>query len=56
MDALYAFTSCETTVSPQGCVIVNNKPTFTGITNILKKSTDNTVELLKKNLRLSSKI
>ena len=55
MDALYAFTSCETSVSPQGCVIVNNKPTFTGITNILKKSTDNTVELLKKELKVKLK-
>ena len=56
IDALYAFTSCETSVSPQGCVIVNNKPSFMGISDILKISTDNTVELLKKNLRLSLKI
>ena len=48
IDALYAFTSCETSVSPQGCVIVDNKPNFMGISAILKKSTDNTVELLKK--------
>ena len=36
IDALYAFTSCETSVSPQGCVIVNNKPSFIGISDILK--------------------
>ncbi len=52
IDALYAFTSCETSVSPQGCVIVNNKPSFMGISNILKISTDNTVELLKKELEV----
>ena len=52
IDALYAFTSCETSVSPQGCVIVNNKPSFMGISDILKISTDNTVELLKKELKI----
>ena len=55
IDALYAFTSCETSVSPQGCVIVNNKPSFTGISDILKISTDNTVELLKKELKIKLK-
>ncbi|MFL2590782.1 MAG: DNA gyrase/topoisomerase IV subunit A [Flavobacteriaceae bacterium] len=55
IDALYAFTSCETSVSPQGCVIVNNKPSFMGITDILKNSTDNTVELLKKELNVKLK-
>ena len=55
IDALYAFTSCETSVSPQGCVIVNNKPSFVGISDILKTSTDNTVELLKKELRVKLK-
>ena len=52
IDALYAFTSCETSVSLQGCVIVNNKPSFMGISDILKISTDNTVELLKKELKI----
>ncbi len=52
IDALYAFTYCETSISPQGCVIINNKPSFTGITDILKASTDNTVELLKKELKV----
>ena len=55
IDALYAFTSCETSVSPQGCVIVNNKPSFIGINDILKISTDNTVELLKKELKVKLK-
>ena len=55
IDALYAFTSCETSVSPQGCVIVNNKPSFMGISDILKISTDNTVELLKKELKIKFK-
>ena len=55
IDALYAFTSCETSVSPQGCVIVNNKPSFMGISDILKISTDNTVELLKKELKIKLK-
>ena len=55
IDALYAFTSCETSVSPQGCVIVNNKPSFIGISDILKTSTDNTVELLKKELKVKLK-
>ena len=55
IDALYAFTSCETSVSPQGCVIINNKPSFIGISDILKNSTDNTVELLKKELKVKLK-
>ena len=55
IDALYAFTSCETSVSPQGCVIINNKPSFIGISDILKRSTDNTVELLKKELNVKLK-
>ena len=55
IDALYAFTSCETSVSIQGCVIVNNKPSFMGISDILKISTDNTVELLKKELKIKLK-
>ena len=55
IDALYAFTSCETSVSPQGCVIINNKPSFMGVSDILKISTDNTVELLKKELKVKLK-
>ena len=47
IDALYAFTSCETSISPLGCVIENNKPLFIGVTEILKKSTEKTKELLR---------
>jgi topoisomerase-4 subunit A len=50
IDALYAFTNCETSISPLGCVIENNRPLFIGISDILKISTDNTVELLKQEL------
>jgi len=50
IDALYAFTNCETSISPLGCVIENNKPLFIGVSEILKISTDNTVDLLKKEL------
>ena len=50
IDALYAFTNCETSISPLGCVIENNSPLFTGVSDILKTSTDNTVNLLKQEL------
>ena len=46
IDGLYAFTSCETSISPLGCVIEDNKPLFLGVTEILKKSTTNTKEIL----------
>ena len=47
IDGLYAFTSCETSISPLGCVIEDNKPLFLGVTEILKKSTINTKEILE---------
>jgi topoisomerase-4 subunit A len=47
IDGLFAFTSCETSISPLGCVIENNKPLFIGVSEILKKSTHRTKELLK---------
>ncbi len=50
LDALYAFTSCEVNISPNCCVIINEKPCFTSITNILKSSTEYTVELLRQEL------
>ena len=50
IDALYAFTDCESSISPLSCVIINNKPSFIGVSEILKISTDNTVEILKKEL------
>ena len=50
IDGLFAFTSCETSISPLGCVIENNKPLFIGVSEILKKSTEHTKELLKMEL------
>ena len=52
IDALFAFTSCETAISPLGCVIEDNKPLFIGVTEMLKRSTDHTVELLKQELEI----
>ncbi len=52
IDALYAFTACETSISPLGCVIEENKPLFVGVSEMLRRSTDNTVELLKKELEI----
>jgi len=52
IDALYAFTNCETSISPLGCVIEDNKPYFVGVTEMLRRSTDNTVELLKSELEI----
>ncbi|WP_100615644.1 DNA gyrase/topoisomerase IV subunit A [Confluentibacter citreus] len=52
IDALYAFTSCETPVSPLGCVIEDNKPLFVGVSEMLRRSTDNTVQLLKSDLEI----
>ncbi len=52
IDALYAFTSCETSISPLGCVIEDNKPLFIGVTEMLRRSTDNTVDLLKQELEI----
>ena len=50
IDALYAFTDCESSISPLSCVIIDNKPSFIGVSEILKKSTDNTVKILKREL------
>ncbi len=50
IDALYAFTSCETSISPLGCVIEDNRPFFVGVNEMLKRSTDRTVNLLKLDL------
>ncbi|HBB49123.1 MAG TPA: DNA gyrase/topoisomerase IV subunit A, partial [Flavobacteriaceae bacterium] len=50
IDALYAFTSCETSISPLGCVIENNRPLFIGVNEMLKRSTERTVKLLKRDL------
>ncbi|MDA9887045.1 DNA gyrase/topoisomerase IV subunit A [Flavobacteriaceae bacterium] len=50
IDALFAFTSCESSISPLGCVIIDHKPQFIGVTEMLKISTDTTVSTLKKEL------
>ena len=52
MDALFAFTNCEMSISPLGCIIEDSKPLFIGVSEILKKSTDNTVKLLKQDLEV----
>lgn len=52
IDALYAFTACESSISPLGCIIEDNKPLFIGITEMLERSTDYTVELLKAELEI----
>ncbi|WP_375235766.1 DNA gyrase/topoisomerase IV subunit A [Winogradskyella sp.] len=52
IDALYAFTNCETSISPLGCVIEDNKPLFIGVIEMLRRSTDNTVQLLKSELEI----
>jgi topoisomerase-4 subunit A len=52
IDALYAFTNCEISISPLGCVIEENKPLFVGVSEMLRRSTDNTVQLLKQELEI----
>ena len=52
IDALYAFTDCEVSISPNACVIVKNKPQFLKVSELLKTATDNTKELLKKELEI----
>lgn len=52
IDALYALTDCEYSISPNTCVIVDNKPSFMGVSSILKHSADRTVALLKSELEI----
>lgn len=52
MEALYAFTDCEISISPNACVIVNDKPQFMGVNDILKYNTNQTVALLKRELEI----
>jgi len=52
IDALFAFTACETSVAPLGCVIEDNKPLFIGVSDMLKISTHRTVDLLKSELEI----
>ncbi len=52
IDALYAFTNCEVSISPLGCVIEENTPHFIGVSEMLRRSTDNTLQLLKLELQI----
>ncbi len=52
IDALYAFTDCEVSISPNSCVIEDSTPVFIGVSEMLKHSADNTVGLLKKELEI----
>ena len=52
IDALYAFTACESSISPLCCIIEDNKPIFLGVSEVLKRSTDNTLDLLKQELEI----
>lgn len=52
IDALYAFTDCEVSISPNACVIENHKPRFMGVQELLRCSVDNTKHLLKRELEI----
>jgi len=52
IDALYALTDCEYSISPNTCVITGSKPSFMGVSEMLRFSTDNTVRLLKTELEI----
>lgn len=52
IDALYAFTNCEVSISPLCCIIQQNKPIFIGVSEALKYSTNHSVELLRKELEI----
>jgi topoisomerase-4 subunit A len=52
IDALYAFTNCEVSVSPNACIIENEKPRFVGVNEMLKISTHKTLELLRLELNI----
>ena len=52
IDALYAFTDCEISISPNTCVIVEQKPQFLGVHDLLRLSVDNTKDLLKRELEI----
>ena len=52
IDALYAFTDCEVSISPNCCIIVDQKPRFLGVHELLKISADNTKDLLQKELQI----
>ena len=53
IDALFAFTNCEVSISPNCCVIDENKPHFLTVSDVLRKSVDNTKELLRRELEIA---
>src|SRR5213592_500160 len=55
MDALYAFTDCEVSISPNACVIVEDKPQFLSVNDLLKLSVDRTKDLLEQELKIKLK-
>ncbi len=55
IDALYAFTNCEVSISPNACIIESEKPRFVGVSEILKISTHQTLELLRRELEIEKK-
>lgn len=52
IDALYAFTDCQISISPNACIIINDKPHFVGVSDLLRRSVELTKELLKKELEI----
>jgi topoisomerase-4 subunit A len=55
IDALYAFTNCEVSIAPNACIIIDNKPHFVTVEEILRTSTANTKELLRRELEIQKK-
>ena len=55
IDALYAFTECEVSISPNACVIIEDKPHFLSVNEIIKISTEKTLELLRQELEIKKK-
>ena len=52
IDALYAFTNCEVSISPNACIIENDKPRFVGVNEMLRLSTQKTLDLLRQELNI----
>ena len=52
IDALYAFTDCETSIAPNACVIMDDRPVFIGVSDLLRTSTDQTKDLLRRELEI----
>ena len=53
IDALYSFTDCEVSISPLSCIIEDDRPKFLGVSEILKQSTEHTLNLLKQELEVN---